>query len=917
MMRPEPFRTGLGYLVALLVAAFAVPAAQATVYYVSPSGNDAANGTSQATAWRTIDRVNQSAYTIQPGDQILFQRGGHYRGGIIWGTSGAAGAPITYAAYGSGADPIIDGAKLVTGWTQYQGNIWRAQVGTLVSQVYVGGARSTLARTPNTGWFRNDQGSGTTLHSANLTESNGFWTGARCVLRCTASSIDTLKVTGFNNGTLTFSTQPTNNNMAADDWGFYLENRLDLLDAPNEWYYEASSGYLYLRASGNADPNGLTVEASTEWTGLLCSYQRHHMVAENLVFRHHRNAGVRVDDASNVIIRNCTMEDTYHGIRSYGHDNLFEHNTLRRTLATGCLMIDNNSVFQWNDLEDIATIPGEGETQWGYFGIRGIGQGNVIRGNRFENVGYIGIVANGNHLIEKNVIHHFLTTLNDGGAIAFDHSDGLTIQDNIMYDAVCGLDGSSTVMPHYQELGLGIYFGNTHNVNTIVRRNTIANLTGVGINVDHNMDTHGHQVRDNVIFNCGIGMSISDYSNTNGPGAQYPYYVANYDDQYSGNVIYGLRKDQYAVRFYNCYTAQPVDFGTFTGNRYFNPYNEMGIFLFSFQAGQHWYSLEHWQAARGEEVGTTRSPLRLTEWTTVSELSGELIPSGTFQGSANGWANAVWPNNAQVTHDAGHLDNGCLKVYIPDNSVYDDCSVRGPEWFPVQNGANDWYRLDLSLQADAEGYVNVGIKGESQSGNPYTRYERLMPFGPGRRDRSIYFQVSASEQAKLLLINKWTMPQYYIDNIHLHKVQVQANDPLEKQMVLINDGATEQTFSLDGCWSDVDGQYWSGSITLAAFRSKVLVREDDGLCDLSTGTESMPVQAGTGGIYPNPAMPGARINFTVPMGGPVSFVGANGQEVAAAVLPPGSVGMELPKGLGRGVYALRTMDRPVERLVVE
>jgi hypothetical protein len=95
------------------------------------------------------------------------------------------------------------------------------------------------------------------MHSDDLTEANGFWTGARCVLRNTASSIDTLRVTGFNNGTLTFSAQPVNGNMGVDDWGFYMEKRLDLLNAPNEWFYESSSGMLYLQAPGNADPNGL------------------------------------------------------------------------------------------------------------------------------------------------------------------------------------------------------------------------------------------------------------------------------------------------------------------------------------------------------------------------------------------------------------------------------------------------------------------------------------------------------------------------------------------------------------------------------------------------------------------------------------------------------------------------------------
>ncbi|MCO6481583.1 MAG: hypothetical protein J5I62_02190, partial [Flavobacteriales bacterium] len=48
----------------------------ATDYYVSPNGNDSDNGTSPATAWKTIWRVNQSTYSYQPGDRILFERGG-------------------------------------------------------------------------------------------------------------------------------------------------------------------------------------------------------------------------------------------------------------------------------------------------------------------------------------------------------------------------------------------------------------------------------------------------------------------------------------------------------------------------------------------------------------------------------------------------------------------------------------------------------------------------------------------------------------------------------------------------------------------------------------------------------------------------------------------------------------------------
>lgn len=916
MQRIPPQARQLLRAVGFLAASLIGPLAGATVYYVSFNGNDANNGTSQATPWRTIDRVNQITYAISAGDQILFQRGGKYRGEIIWGTSGSPSSPIVIGAYGTGDAPIIDGSVLVTSWSQHQGNVWKAYVGQQVDQVYVGGVRMTLARTPNSGWYRNDQGSGNSMHSANLTEANDFWTGARCVLRNTASSIDTLHVTGFNNGTLTFSAQPLNGNMGVDDWGFYMEKRLDLLNAPNEWFYEASSGMLYLQSPGNADPNGLQVEASVNWSGIICYPGRHYLSVSNLAFQHQRNAGVRIDDADHVSITGCTFQYLYHGIRSYGHYNHYADNTFSHTLATGCLMIDNNSTFEGNTLSDIAVISGEGESGWGYFGVRSIGAANIIRSNSFDRVGYMPIVVDNDQLVEKNIMRHHLVVLNDGGAIAFDNTDGLTVQDNIIYDPICGLDGSSTVLPHYQRLGVGIYFGNLSNVNVTVQRNTIANLPGVGINVDHNMNAHGHQIKTNTIFNCDIGMSISDYSNYNGPYAVAPYYVPNYDDVYSGNVIYGLTKDQIALRIYSCWGLQMPDYGTYTNNRYFNPYNEMGILRFSFQAGQKLFSLEEWQAQTGEEMGTTRSSLRLNEYATVSQLSGDLVPGGDFTNNVTGWGG--WPSNAQVTQNNTYLDNGCLKAELPNNAVYDNFQLRNPDMFSLNAG--DWYRLDLSLQSDAPGQLEVGIKGQSQQSNPYTHFSRLVPFSAERRDLSMYFQVPIAGQNQVQLKNYWTEPLYYLDNVALYKVQVQELDPLDKQILLINDQSTEQSFPLTGCWSDVGGVIYSGSISVAAFRSKVLVREADGLCmntEVEGGSSTADMTAPL--AFPNPVEAGGRITFTGAVSGMIMLFSAAGQVVASQILSPGSLGMDIPSHVKPGVYALRIMDgsERTERLVVE
>ena len=91
----------------LLVAMFA-----ADIFYVSPSGNDDADGRSEAKAWRTAAKVN--ATTFSPGDQILFARGGEWRESLRASSSGAPGKPILYAAYGKGEKPKFWGSDPVT-----------------------------------------------------------------------------------------------------------------------------------------------------------------------------------------------------------------------------------------------------------------------------------------------------------------------------------------------------------------------------------------------------------------------------------------------------------------------------------------------------------------------------------------------------------------------------------------------------------------------------------------------------------------------------------------------------------------------------------------------------------------------------------------------------------------------------------
>jgi hypothetical protein len=87
----------------LVLALLTAPgSASAASYYVGPSGDDGAPGTSPAGAWRTL--AEASARSFGPGDAILLEAGTTHHGSLVFGDDdrGTAAAPVTVGAYGSG-----------------------------------------------------------------------------------------------------------------------------------------------------------------------------------------------------------------------------------------------------------------------------------------------------------------------------------------------------------------------------------------------------------------------------------------------------------------------------------------------------------------------------------------------------------------------------------------------------------------------------------------------------------------------------------------------------------------------------------------------------------------------------------------------------------------------------------------------
>lgn len=79
-----------------------------TMFYVSPSGNDSNNGTSTATAWQTVNKVNTFAFP--EGSVVAFQGGSTFTGCIVANATNvpqsSAPNPFTLTSYGSGMATI-------------------------------------------------------------------------------------------------------------------------------------------------------------------------------------------------------------------------------------------------------------------------------------------------------------------------------------------------------------------------------------------------------------------------------------------------------------------------------------------------------------------------------------------------------------------------------------------------------------------------------------------------------------------------------------------------------------------------------------------------------------------------------------------------------------------------------------------
>ena len=568
---------------------FVALAGSATNYYVSASGNDSNNGTSENTAWKSIAKVNSVSF--KPGDRILFHCGDTFTGTIKVNNSGTSGSAIVYGSYGTGAKPKIYGSEAITGWTKHSGNIYKATLNSSVNQLFINDSKLKAARHPNNGFLTINSVQSSTQFTCNGLDGGINYTGAKWFGRTRQWTADLKDVTSSSSKTLNLDSAPIYD--LGTNEGFILMNKLEFLDSPGEWYYNSSTKTIYLWTPNGDSPTNYIIRGSVYSNGVSVS-NKNYVTVQDLNLLQYSIAGVYLSNCRNIsIINNEISYPDGYGItdESESQNYLITNNKIiganhyGMNLRIGYSNITDNEILKTALFDNIG-ITGTGKANYGA-GVRlaGADGNNVFRYNRIIESGYHGIYfAKPKNLIEFNFIKDACLFKGDGGGIygawsnhALPGTTGTIVRNNIVLNVYGPKEGYSAD----KNYGEGIYIDESSE-DVIVDNNTVAYCTNSGIFLH---DNSGTEVKNNTILDARYGIRLQREHGSNSVHSNTVY--ALNEDDYLSNQILAIRTSASSSRF--------------NSNKYINHYNSSEIFRNESVS----YNFADWKSSSGQDANST------------------------------------------------------------------------------------------------------------------------------------------------------------------------------------------------------------------------------------------------------------------------------------------------------------------------
>lgn len=823
-----------GILITILLAIST--AIYPTNYYVKVGGSDAAAGTSDGTAWETISKVNTvwAAGTFAAGDTIFFNRGDTWYGTITVTEAGTSGTPIVIGAYGTGAEPIIEGFVTLSSWTSTGDTIYYATLTaeSATEMVIVDGVQYAKGRWPNDGtWVVVASRPSTTQIIGTDQEDTPNWTGAELVIRENRWTLTRHTISDHGNDTITFTPALTYN---PTGYGYFVQNSQTALDVLGEWYHDHSANRLYLHLDATL-PAVYTIRASALDYGVnVGTYEN--IVITDIYLRGFNKATVYANygdyDAHGLKVDNCIISHS-------GGDAIYINRSSSDTISNNTISYSNHcAVTLWGNFGNYGsitdnTISYSGTIYGAAFNLYGATAANnaydaiytnpdntTVSGNTVTNTGYIPINYRGeNALIENNYISHYAYIKDDAGGIYVydDENTGKRVLNNIILYGLGtdqGMNVNSATSAH------GIYTdGESSNVH--FEGNIIGHMATAGY---HGNIPRSVTIVNNLFFECVQFLNMWKYTDAAG-------YITGMRITNNQFVSSEINEELPKVIFYqNSSDAHYTDmateiayFGTIDSNYYYlNTETAVHIIDTSGKEAAP-RSLARWVTDFGHD---THSTIEIMDAYTLNSIGSNLLSNGDFASNINGWT----ATGSSVTWDSDELGSGgCIQMtstqenynfYWWQNDNLVTTAISGG----VISSTNHYLLRFLGKSAIDE--KTMGLKLYS-TGTGLTK-QRFFTVGNTNTQKDVLFSypadVGSGATMRLVLCDDPVIT--YMDNVGLYVANVTLTDWDEYLHLLYNETASPRTWYTSATMTDPEGNEYT-SVTLDPQEGIILIGNGD------------------------------------------------------------------------------------------
>ena len=817
--------------VLFLLIAFPKISFSKNYYFSSSSGNDSYSATqaqNPATPWKTIEKLNNSMSFFNPGDSILFKRGEEFTGQIILTRSGTSVARLVISAYGTGKEPVIKGTMLVTGWTQYQGNIWVADCPKLSStptNFFINGKSQQIGRypnadAPNKGYLNIDSHIGTTSLTNSSLSSMPDWIGGEAVVRSSRWILDRVPIKSQRGGTLVFSSPTTYE--IQNNYGFFIQNHLNTLDSHGEWYFNSTTKKIYLFSI--IDPNTLITEVPS-FNSVFSSESQKYYKIENIQFSGSVDKTLTINNSEYIEIKNTTISGSGIDAVSFaGCTNIiFSYNNILNTNNNAVIFYLCNSVrSERNKIKNAGVRPGMGLSQTGqYSGMILKGNNNQCKSNIIDSVGYVGLLFDGSYVrIINNMISNFCMTLDDGGGI-YTWSDGKSICDdrqiesNIVLSGIGAGEGTNEIKKIIAE---GIYM-DERTMNVKIINNTVTNCSGgVLIHNASNISVIGNTLFDN------IRQFIMSHN-----GDESSHQISNCIVK--DNIFFSKTESQ-TVAVYQTIKNDIRTFGLIDNNYYCRPADESATiftrFIDNSVSKTDYLDLSDWISIYHHDQNSAGSPRSIKAYKVLELLGQNKVINGQFKTGIETWNSWSDYDNGSVSWDNSNiLEGGALKMNF--SGLSSKCDGRLFAYTNIGNlVAGKHYILRFSaITSDAENKMDIYLKNNATPYNLIAESRNVI-LNTIKTGYEILLtpEVSSSLGRLDFKINE-NKGSVWLDNIEFYEADISLANINDSIKFVLNSSSTNKVVQLNGSYIDTKGTKYQGSVSLLPFTSVVLIADSN------------------------------------------------------------------------------------------